>query len=306
MKVVDPHIHLWDTSAVSYPWLANPTMAYSGDNRLLPKPYDVTAFLQDIQDIEVLHTVNVEANPADPVAEVRWLQSLSLNTPNRGHPHGIVAYADLSKPDAPAALDRLAAYPTVRGIRQILNIHPNPHYNYVSTDYLSDPQWRANLARLTQYGWSFDLQIYPVQAAGAAEVIRSNPGLEFILDHTGMFVDRNTVQGWLEWRSALRTLALYDNTSIKLSGLAMFDHRWTVESFRPLVLEAIECFGVKRCMFASNFPIDRLHTSYTSLWHAYAQIVSGMSAAERDNLFVYNATRYYRLLSDQRDSWKSL
>jgi predicted TIM-barrel fold metal-dependent hydrolase len=295
MKVVDPHIHLWDTRIVELPWLANPGMAYSGDNRLLPQPYDVAAFLRDAQDVDVRGTVSIEANPADPVTEARWLQSLADNPGHRGHPSGIVAYADLSLADAPQILERLSACPNLRGIRQILNRHADPRYNYASQDYLSDPQWRENLRRLAQYGWSFDLQLYPAQAGSAAEVIKTNPGVEFIVNHTGMFVDRDGVQGWREWRTALRTLAAYENTAIKLSGLAMFDHRWTVESFRPLVLEAIDCFGTERCMFASNFPIDRLHTSYTALWRAYAQIVSGMAEGERERLFVHNATRYYRL-----------
>jgi predicted TIM-barrel fold metal-dependent hydrolase len=295
MKVVDPHIHLWDAHAVGYPWLTSPTVTYSGDNRLLPQKYNVTSLLADAHDIEVAGSVHVEANPADPIAEVQWLQSLADDPANDRHPGGIVAYADLSRSDAPELLERLAAYANLRGIRQILNRHTDPRYNYVGLDYLALQQWRDNLSRLAQYGWSFDLQLYPLQAAVAGEIIESNPEILFIVNHTGMFVDRQGVQGWREWRTALRTLALYENAAIKLSGLAMFDHRWTVESFRPLVLEAIDSFGADRCMFASNFPIDRLHASYTDLWQAYAQIVAGMTEAEREDLFVRNAVRYYRL-----------
>ena len=280
---------------VNYPWLANPTVAYSGDNRLLPQRYDVSALLADAQDIQVLGSVNIEANPGDTISEAHWLQSLAENPDNRGHPFGIVAYADLSRNDAPEILERLSIYPKLRGIRQILNVHSDSRYNYVGKDYLALPQWRENLRRLAGYGWSFDLQLYPAQAGGAAEVIRLNPDIQFIINHAGMFVDRNAVKGWREWRSALCALALFENTSIKLSGFAMFDHQWTIESFRPLVLEAIECFGTERCMFASNFPIDRLHASYSTLWHAYAEIVSGMTAAERENLFIHNAIRHYRL-----------
>ena len=214
---------------------------------------------------------------------------------NRGQPSGIVAYADLSHDDAPSILARLSAFPNLRGIRQILNRHADPRFNYVTEDYLSNPTWRANLHHLGQYGWSFDLQIYPAQAESAADVIKANPEVTFIINHTGMFVDRRDVKGWREWRLGLRTLADCDNTAIKLSGLAMFDHHWTVESFRPLVLEAIDYFGLQRCMFASNFPIDRLHSSYTALWRAYAQIVSNMDARDQENLFVNSAVRYYRL-----------
>jgi predicted TIM-barrel fold metal-dependent hydrolase len=295
MRVVDPHIHLWDTHLVSYPWLANPTMAYSGDNRLLPPHYDAAAFLRDTQDIEVVATVSIEANPANSAAEVEWLQSVSHDPASHGHPSAAVAYVDLSQADAPGKLDRLAAFSTVRGVRQILNQHADPRYNYVHQDFLSQTMWHENVARLAHYGWSFDLQIYPSQVAGAARIIKANPDIPFIINHAGMFVDRSGVRGWREWCSGLRTLASFGNTAIKLSGLAMFDHHWTVESFRPLILEAIDSFQTERCMFASNFPIDGLHTSYPALWRAYAHIVSSMTKSERDDLFVNNALRYYRL-----------
>jgi predicted TIM-barrel fold metal-dependent hydrolase len=295
MRVVDPHVHLWDTERVSYPWLAKPGMAYSGDNRLLPQNHDVVAFLRSAGDTAVLMTVNIEAIPADPLAEVHWLQSLADTPENLGHPHGIVASADLSRPDAPQVLEQLSVYPNVRGIRQILNVHKDSRYNYVARNYLLERQWRANLQELVRRGWSFDLQIYPSQVPTALEVVGTNESLSFIINHAGMFVDRDSPQGYREWRDGLHRLAARPNTALKLSGFAMFDHHWTVESFRPYVLEAIDAFGTERCMFASNFPIDGLHASYGALWSAYAQIVGGMSAGERENLFVNNAIKYYRL-----------
>lgn len=295
MRVVDPHVHLWDTEQVSYPWLANPGVAYSGDNRLLPGRYDPAALLRDGAAIEVQKSVHVEANPADPLAEARWLQALADDPVNKGHPHGIVAYADLSQQRVAELLERLAALRNLRGIRQILNMHADARYNYVGKRYLEDPQWRLNMRKLARYGWSFDLQIYPAQVAAALAVIDANGDIVFIVNHAGMFVDRHSTRGWQEWRDGLRRLAARDNTAVKLSGFAMFDHHWTVESFRPYVLEAIDAFGPARAMFASNFPIDGLHGSYAALWSAYAEIVSGASDDAKDLLFRGNATRYYRL-----------
>jgi predicted TIM-barrel fold metal-dependent hydrolase len=295
VRVVDPHIHLWDTRRVSLPWLARPAPAYSGDNRLLPQCHDVAAFLSSAGAIEVAMSVNIEANPADPLAEAHWLQSLADEPANKGHPHGIVACADLSRADTPVLLERLNETRNLRGIRQILNVHPDPRYDYVGRHYMQEPLWRENLKRLARYGWSFDLQIYPSQASLAIEVIRDHPDITFIVNHCGMFVNRNHASGWREWRDSLHAVADCENTALKLSGLAMFDHQWTVESLRPYVLEGIAAFGESRCMFASNFPIDGLHSTYTTLWTAYAQIVSGASASEQEQLFAGNARRYYRL-----------
>jgi len=295
LTIVDPHIHLWDTRRVRYPWLDARQEAFSGDNRLLPDPYDLTQLLRDAAGVDLRRSVHVEANPQDPVAEVRWLQSLADDAANGGHPHGIVAYLDLSRPDASATLEELASFRGMRGIRQILNRHEKARYRYVMQDYLADPAWHANLARLVRYRWSFDLQLYPSQMVAAAAVIDSLPDLPFIVNHAGMFVDRDSPRGWREWRQGLRELALRSNVAIKISGLAMFDHHWTEESLRPYVLEAIEAFGVERAMFASNFPIDRLHARYDALWHTYARIVAGTTAGERAQLMHANAMRYYAL-----------
>ena len=295
MKVVDPHIHLWDTREMSSSWLEKPGVGFSGDYRLLPQPYDVAAFKRDAGDVEVTMSVDVEANSADPLGEAQWLQGLADAPENGGHPHGIVAGADLSDAGAVRLLEQLTTCPNVRGIRQILNVHADKRFDGVGRHYVREPQWRENLSQIVRFGWSFDLQIYPSQVMDVLEAVDANPNLLFIVNHAGMFVDRNSVRGYREWRDGLRSLAARANVVIKLSGFAMFDHHWTVESFRPYVLEAIDAFGADRCMFASNSPIDGLHGSYSSLWSAYADIVSGASEDERAGLFRANAIRYYKL-----------
>jgi predicted TIM-barrel fold metal-dependent hydrolase len=90
-------------------------------------------------------------------------------------------------------------------------------------------------------------------------------------------------------------LAQCPNIATKISGLGMVDHHWKVESIRPFVLEAIDLFGVERCMFASNFPVDKMFSDYDVLWNAFRTITAGFAAAERAALFHDNAARFYRL-----------
>ncbi len=291
MRIVDPHVHFWDLREVAPPWLANPKEVYSGDNRKLPRRFTSTELRASTPGVEVLKVVHVETIPVDPLAETRWVQRLA---DEGGYPQGIVASADFSRPDAETLLGAHVQARNVRGIRQILNVHSDPRYDYVGRHYMQEPKWRANLRLLAKFKLSFDLQIYPSQAATAARLAVENPDITFILNHTGMCVDRNR-RGWREWREGLRALATCANIAAKISGLAMFDHAWTVESLRPYVLETIEAFGIERCMFASNFPIDGLHSSYGALWRAYAEIVADTSEAEREALFVRNAERYYRI-----------
>jgi len=295
LRVIDPHVHFWDAAQVDYPWLAHPQPAWSGDNRRLPRRFDPAALRAAAGAVEVLATVHVEANPADPLAEVRWLEACAAAAGSGGQPQGIVAHADLARPDAPAVIEQLAAFGRLRGIRQILNVHANPRFDYVGRHFMREPLWRQHLQCLARHGLSFDLQLYPAQVDDALAVLDENPRTAFILNHAGMFVDRDTVAGWRQWRQGLRALAAREHVAIKLSGFAMFDHRWCLESLRPYVLEAIDAFGPRRCLFASNFPIDGLHGSYGAFWSAYAQLIGSASPAERADLLALNAARWYRL-----------
>lgn len=302
MQVVDAHMHFWDLDTHHYPWLAEPGTSFVGDARLLKHNYLPADFLRDAGDIEVVKAVHVEANhdPRDPVEETRWLQSLAdagqeVAGMTRRLPDAIVAAADLAAPDAAEVLAAHARYANARGIRQILNRHPNPLYNYVARDYLRDETWRKHFGLLARYGFSFDLQLYPAQMKEAAQLAAAHPDVQIVVNHAGMFVDRNTVAGYREWRDGMRALAARPNVAVKISGLAMFDHAWTIESFRPYVLETIDTFGAERAMFASNFPVDRLFGGYGDLWRAYAGIVGGASDDERQALFRRNAERIYRI-----------
>ncbi|WP_233834952.1 amidohydrolase family protein [Paraburkholderia sp. ZP32-5] len=297
MQVVDSHIHLWDLKTHRYPWLENPGVSFVGDARDLKHDYLLDDLLADAGEIEVLKLVHVEANhdPADPVEETRWLQGIADRDGSRGMPNAIVAAVDLSAPNAPALLEAHASFANTRGIRQILNVHDNKLFDYVGRHFMRESQWREHFALLRRYNLSFDLQLYPSQMEDAAALARAHADTLFIVNHAGMFVDRSSVAGYRAWRDGMRLLAGCPNVVAKISGLAMFDHRWSVESLRPYVLETIDTFGVERAMFASNFPVDRLFGSYTDLWRAYASIVGDASDAEKEALFRRNAERCYRI-----------
>lgn len=297
LQVVDPHVHLWNLQTHHYPWLSNLGESFMGDYQAIAKTHELADFLADADGIEVLKIVHIDAghDPADPVAETAWLQSVADAPGSRGMPNGIIAYLDLSRPDAEALLATHAKHRNLRGIRQILNVHPDPAYDYVGRHFMREPAWQAGFKLLRTFGLSFDLQIYPTQMEEAAALARENPETQLILNHTGMFVDRSSVAGWRMWRDGLRWLARCSNVAVKISGLGMIDHAWTLESMRPYVLETIDAFGSDRSMFASNFPVDRLFGTYADLWHAFAEIVRDASEIEKAALFRENAKRIYHI-----------
>ncbi len=298
LHVVDAHMHLWDPAVLTYQWLAQPKISFAGDAAKLPQPYGLAEYRRDAAfaavPVHVHKIVHIEANADDPMAETAWLQRLAKTDP-AGMPNAIVAAADLTGPHVGDALARQATYANVRGIRQILNRHVDAHFRYVERDYLNDPAWQRGFGWLARHHLSFDLQLYPTQMADAVRLARRHPDTLLILNHAGMFVARGSVAGYRLWRDGLRALAACDNVCIKLSGLVMVDHAWTVESLRPYVLKAIDLFGPARCLFASNFPVDGLHATYGAVWRTWAEIVVGASADEQHALFGGNAERVYRL-----------
>lgn len=296
LPVVDPHMHLWDLSHLRYPWLTPPLpQGITGDVTPIANTYLLDDYLRDASSspVRVTKIVHVEAgaHPADSLSETRWLQSMA---DARGFPQAIIAHAELETPAAAALLAQHAAHRNVRGIRQILNWHPDRKKTYTPRDLLSDESWQRGFALLARQGLSFDLQIYPGQMPAAARLAARHPDIPLILNHTGMPCDKDTA-GIAAWRAGMRALAAQPHVSVKISGLAMLDWRWSRESLAPFVLETLEIFGAERVMLASNFPVDRLFGTFASLYEAYQSLLGGTSETERANLFTRNAERIYRL-----------
>ncbi len=296
LTMVDAHMHLWDLKRIRYPWLTPPLPAgITGDVSPIARDYLLDDYLGDAAGggAHVRKIVHIEAgaDPADALAETRWLQSLA---DARGYPQAIVAHAELQRSGAAELLERHAAHRNVRGIRQILNWHPDPAKTYTPRDLLADEAWWAGFARLKRHGLSFDLQIYPGQMPAAARLASRHPDTPLILNHTGMPVEKDAA-GIDAWRSGMRVLAAQPNVAVKISGLAMLDWHWSDASLRPFVLETLELFGAQRTMIASNFPVDRLFGTFGQFCAAYTRILAGASAAERANLYSGTAERIYRI-----------
>jgi predicted TIM-barrel fold metal-dependent hydrolase len=130
--------------------------------------------------------------------------------------------------------------------------------------------------------------------AAAAELAAAHPDVQVIVNHAGMPTDRDKA-GLKAWRDGLALLAERPNVACKISGLAMIDRGWTVDSLRPFVLRVIETFGPERCMFASNFPVEKVHGAFGAFYEAYDTITADFGEAERVLLFGETAARVYRL-----------
>jgi predicted TIM-barrel fold metal-dependent hydrolase len=294
--IIDPHHHLWDLGRHRYPWLQERPLRprLEGDVGPIARDYLLEDYWADTRNQNVVKSVHVECgwDPSNPIGETAWLQPLA---DKHGFPHGIVAHATLDAPNVERVLEAHAGYRNVRGIRHAVNWHPDPAKTYVDRpDLIRTAAWRRGFGLLQRFGFSFDLQLYPAQMHDAAALARAYPDVLIILNHAGMPVDRDE-QGLDLWRRGMRELAAAPNVAVKISGLGTVVRPWTVNSIRPFVLRTIEAFGVSRCMFASNFPVDKLWSDFDTLYAAFREITQPFSAAERRLLFHDNAARYYRL-----------
>jgi predicted TIM-barrel fold metal-dependent hydrolase len=295
LEVVDPHIHLWDLWTRIYPHFEKP--GPDGSNAAICRSYLLDEYLGEGKDeVRVVGAVHVEAFPTDPVKETETLAKVAEASPV---PLVITSYGDLTSPDFPALLDRHAAFPIFRGIRQVVNQHDDPRRSYGVPDRMSHPNFLSGLRELGRRGLTFDLQLYPHQMEQAAALAAKAPDTTFVLNHAGMWADRH-LDGWKQYKAGLRTLAARPNTTVKISGLGMLDPKWTTESIRPIVLEAIEAFGTKRAMFASNFPVDKLYSDFPTVWLAFAAIVKDLGETEQAALFRDTARATYRIPAPPR------
>jgi predicted TIM-barrel fold metal-dependent hydrolase len=294
-RIVDAHHHLFDLDNAFYPWLSPrpvpPSMA--GDVTPIAKPYKIEDFRAEFSHHNVVKSVHIEGgyDPQSPLSETRWLQAVA---DQHGYPHAIVAKVELQSPDAERLMGDHKAYRNVRGIRHMINWHDDMSKTYTLERFLDNPAWVQNYGLLRKFGFSFDLQIYPRQMDQAAALVARHPDIPVVLDHAGMPIDREPAEIDV-WRNGLKTLAALPHVSIKISGLGMCDHHWTIDSIRPFVLTIIDTFGPRRCMFGSNFPVDKLYSSYEALFDAFDMITKDFSAAERNELFAGTAERFYRI-----------
>ncbi|HZV72235.1 MAG TPA: amidohydrolase family protein [Conexibacter sp.] len=289
LPIVDTHLHFLDLARFAYPWTEHPDFA-SLRRDYLPQDWQA-----DAGEREVLAGVHVQAevdHAIDPAQETAWLASL----PEPVAPMVHVAYADLRAADLDDVLARHRAHPAVRGIRQEAWFDPqSTRADIPRVNLLSDPTWRAGLARLPVHGLSFDLLVWPHQLVHAAEIFAALPQLAVVVEHTGL-PPLGDAAGMQLWRDGLaRFAATVPHAVLKISAMAFIASGWTTGVVGPIVREALEIFGPQRCMLGSNFPVDRGAASYAEIWSGYEQITADLSAAERTALFSGTALRTYHI-----------
>jgi predicted TIM-barrel fold metal-dependent hydrolase len=308
--ICDPHHHLWDNAGNTY---------------LLP------ALLEDTgSGHNIVSTVFVECmamyraggeEARRPLGETEFVNGVAAMTSSGAYGEmracaGIVSFADLLLgADVGAILDEhMRLSPRFRGIRHVAAFDGDPkihrsHTNPPEHLYRRE-DFRAGFSELGKRGLVFDAWQYHPQLGELAELARDFPDTTIVLDHCGGplgiggYANRQD-ELFPAWRESIRELARCDNVVAKLGGLLMAVNGLVDkgEASSGAIVAAtaryhhhcIESFGAERCMFESNFPVDKRSCSYATLWNAFKKLAAGYTAGEQDCLFYDTAARVYRL-----------
>lgn len=314
LPICDPHHHFWRKgNSLSSAYLLDDLMADVAEHNIV-----ATVF------IECLAEYRSDGPEAlRPVGETEFVEEIAEACVAAGHrtaaAKGIVSFADLTLGAAVGeVLDaHMAASPRFRGIRhaagwdeaeEIRNSHTRPFQHL-----LRDATFRQGFAELAPRNLSFEAWLYHPQIPEVTELARAFPDTTIILNHYGGPLgvgpyEGRTAEVFEAWKPMVAELASCPNVVAKLGGLAMpvNGFGWhkraappssqeLAEQQRPYVMHMIEHFGPERCMFESNFPVDKASVGYTVLWNAFKRLAAGFSDSEKAALFHDTATRVYRL-----------
>ncbi len=297
IEIVDAHHHLWDLEGpLRRPWLEDepPIPFRYGDYSAIRRSYLPSDYRRDTARQRVVATVHVETEVRrdQEVAETRWIHEIAER---HAFPHACVGHAHFEADDVAAVLQGHAAYPLMRAIRQKpAAARSAAEIVTGAPGSMSDPVWRRGFARLAEHGLHYELQAPYWHLHEAAGLARDFPDIRIVLNHTGLPADRSAA-GLAAWRQAMTAFAALPNTRVKISGIGQTGQPWTVEANRPVVLAAIEVFGVDRCLFASNFPVDSVSAGYDTIFDGFKAIVAHLPAMDQRKLFRDNALREYRI-----------
>ena len=313
LPIIDAHHHIWQQAGNVYGIEDLRADVSSGHNVI------ATVFVQAHHGYR---TSGPEALRC--VGETEAIEGLAQAAAQRGGAprlcEGIVGFADLTLGEGVrAVLDaHLGVAPArFKGVRH--SVARDPHFpegivlRPAPANLLAHPHFRAGMTILAEYGLSFDAMLYHCQIQELASAAQAMPDLSIVLDHFGCIIGVGPYVGqeretFRRWQSDIRLLAQSPNVSIKLGGMGMIIcgarfHELALppssdalaRAWRPYVDTCIEAFGVDRCMFESNFPVDKAMYSYTVVWNAFKRLTAGASASEKASLLHATAARVYKL-----------
>jgi len=273
---IDTHQHFWKYDPTEYAWMREGMESLKRD--YLPAELAPLLAAEGIEG-----TVAVQARQT--IEESRWLLELADRNP---FIKGVVGWVDLCDPKVELQLEPLSRHPKFRGVRHI--VHDEPDDRFLMRKAFVD-----GIARLAEFGLTYDLLLFPRHLPVACELVRLFPEQPFVLDHISKpLIKDHRLE---PWAAEIRRLARFPNVFCKISGMVTeADWKgWKPADFRPYLDVVFECFGTKRLMVGSDWPVCTLAASYSEVMRIAGGYIARLSPAEQAAIWGGNAKSFYRL-----------
>lgn len=281
MKVIDTHVHFWDTRTLLYPWI--------DQGSLFDRTFSLQDYLQSVADaqppISGMIFIEADAHSSYSLREARWVQELAAADPRI---RGIVARVPLAEGSSLAAgLEAVAAIPLVKGIRDNIQGH--------EPGFATQRSFVRGVREVGRHGLHFELCIKHQQLGETLELARQCPDVPLVLDHCAKPDIRNGERE--PWLAQIRQLAALPNIVCKISGLVTEAdwERWQPEEVLWYARQAADAFGPDRILFGSDWPVCEAAKGFGRWFRAAQELTLSWSITDRESFFWRNAERVYRL-----------
>lgn len=275
MPVVDSHQHFWKYDPVDHEWINDSMSAIRKD--FLPGD-----LLPILQQNNIDGCIAVQADQSEK--ETDFLIELASTN---DFIKGVVGWVDLRAKNIRERLVYYKQYPTIKGFRHILQGE--------EPEFMLQPDFLRGIAALKEFGFTYDILIYPKHFSAAIELVKQFPEQPFVIDHLAKpFIKDGLID---DWKHGIETIAQFPNVYCKLSGMVTEAdwNNWKQQDFIPYLDIVVKSFGANRLMYGSDWPVCLVAAFYEEMIGVVKEYFASFSQQEREAIFGGNALRFYRL-----------
>ncbi len=276
MKVIDAHQHFWKFDPVRDGWINDEMKIIQKD--FLPADLEILLKENGIDGSVVVQSAQSEEENEFQLKNAEQYDFIK----------GVVGWTDLQAENVDEKLEHYQQYKKLKGFRHVLQ-------GELQRDLMLQTAFMSGVSKLDKYGFTYDLLIFPDQLKYAVELVAAFPGQRFVLDHIAKPGIKN--KNIDEWKKDILALADHKNVYCKISGLVTETdwNNWKKEDFNPYLDVVVECFGIKRIMYGSDWPVCIVAASYKEMKNIVDDYFASFSKDEQEDFFGNTAIEFYNL-----------
>jgi len=275
MKIIDTHQHFWKYDPVNYSWINDEMQVIRKDFL----PHDLALV---VNEHKLQGTIAVQADQTE--AETDWLLELAAKN---DFIQGVVGWVDLRSSNIEERLQHYTQFKKLKGFRHVLQ-GEEPAF-MLQKDFFN------GISKLQQFNFTYDILIFPKHLAAALDLVRQFPAQKFVIDHVAKpHIKDGKID---EWKAGMQALSQQQNVYCKISGMVTEGDwkNWTAGQLQPYIDAVVECFGIDRIMYGSDWPVCLVASSYTRWLQTVKDYFSSSSAEDQEKVFSSNAIKFYNL-----------